>query len=94
MGGAGLSHPYFLQCLLQLRAQSQGADHLETPCWTPTSDPAVNVCQVDFQSLLTCIDSQQQGDNENISVNFQPLELLTPINVAVAQSDLNAAVRN
>lgn len=84
----------FLQWLLQLRAQSQGADHLGTPYWTPTSSAAANICQVDFQSLLTCADSQQQGDNENIGVNFQPLKLLTPINMAVAQSDLNAAVRN
>ncbi|OWK51626.1 Transmembrane protein C15orf27 [Lonchura striata] len=63
----------FVQCL-ELRAK------VGMLCGTPTPNPALNVCQVDFQSLLTCADSQQQSGNENICVSFQPLELLTPIN--------------
>lgn len=67
-----------------------GACHLEV---APRSVTAINVCQKDFPTVLTCADSHKQPENENVCASFQPLEWLRPTNLTVVQSYLNTAVR-
>lgn len=64
-----------------------GACHLEV---APRSITAINVCQKDFPTVLTCADSHQQPENENVCAS---LEWLRPMNLTVVQSYLNTAVR-